>query len=546
MGMTCLAAIFGALSLLLQVSGPLNVEAESGVLSGAARLVGCSACSGGHKVGFIGNGASNAVTLRVSAAASGSRTMSIHYLVSGTRTLSYSVNGGAAVSLSLSGGSFAAVAPPRAVSVRLNAGSNTIRFFNNGGFAPDLDRITLSAAPVPAPTPTPPIGGDFSHSVVSSAPSEAQVRFVANGFTAGFVIVHYLVNDANQQNVYMTFNAGAGRWERTVSGLSTGARLTYSFTYLKTGTEVTSPFFEYVHGSEPGPSPTPTPNPSPTPGPDPTPTPSPGGWTLIWSDEFNGSGAPNSANWNYHVGNGFNPGLPGFHGWGNGEWEWYRPENCTQSGGNLVIRADYLSSPMSIAGRDWFQRSCRITTQGKRSFQYGRIEARIAAPSAAGVWPAFWMMGTSSGGTFTSSYAPPFGYYDTMVSNWASCGEVDILEKRNYENINVNNIFWDLRTGVFPFTAGQNGDYLSRTDINDMTRFHVYAIEWDQSFVRWFVDGRQTHVIDTRPGTLEEFRKPFYLIFNLALAGSVPQMDPNPAEFPLFMRVDYVRVYQRR
>jgi beta-glucanase (GH16 family) len=285
---------------------------------------------------------------------------------------------------------------------------------------------------------------------------------------------------------------------------------------------------------------------APCPRPTPTRTPPPPGWRLVWADEFNGHGAPDSRHWNYHVGNGFNPGINGFQGWGNGEWEWYRPENCSLSGGNLVIRADYHTTPTTIAGRDWYQRSCRITTQGKRSWRYGRIEARIAAPHAAGAWPAFWMLGTSSGGTYSTRRRPPIGYYDTMAPNWSSCGEIDILEKRNYENLNTNNAFWDLRTGVFPWTDGQNANYGSVSDVEDMSQFHVYAIEWDATFIKWFVDGRQTHIIDVTPATLEEFQKPFYVNLNLALAGAFPQMDPNPAEFPLFMQVDYVRVYQRR
>ena len=75
-------------------------------------------------------------------------------------------------------------------------------------------------------------------------------------------------------------------------------------------------------------------------------------WNLVWADEFNGSGAPSSANWNFNVGNGLNPGLNAFDGWGNGEWEWYRPENCTQSGGNLVMRANWLTTPIVVNGRN--------------------------------------------------------------------------------------------------------------------------------------------------------------------------------------------------
>lgn len=269
----------------------------------------------------------------------------------------------------------------------------------------------------------------------------------------------------------------------------------------------------------------------------------PVGWTLAWTDEFNGSGAPSSANWNYHVGNGWNPGLPGFQGWGNNEWEWYRPEQCTQQGGNLVIRADWHTSPTNIGDRDWYQRSCRITTDTHHSFTYGRIEARIQMPNAAGSWPAFWMMGDACDDTSTNNYNAPMPYYDTMTSNWASCGEVDIMEHRNSDSTIVNNIFWDTRTGLFPWTAGQNANYVAFPNVGDVNTFHIYAIEWDHTFIRWFVDGVQTHVIDITPETLEEFHKPFHLILNLALGGQFPAQDPQQGQFPLTMSVDYVRYY---
>src|SRR6185503_5257969 len=99
---------------------------------------------------------------------------------------------------------------------------------------------------------------------------------------------------------------------------------------------------------------------------------------------------------------------------------------------------------------------------------------------------------------------------------------------------------------IFPWTFGQNANYGSSTEVGDQTRFRVYAIEWDAQFIKWFVDDRQTHIIDITPATLEEFHKPFFLNLNLAINGSFPQMDPNRAEFPLFMKVDYVRVYKKR
>jgi hypothetical protein len=120
-----------------------SVEAESGTLAGTARTARCAACSGGTKVGYRGRRPGNSVTVRVTASADGTRDLAIYYLVSGTRPLSYSVNGGAGVALSLSGSSFSKVAAPRVVRVSLHAGQNSIRFYNDAAWAPDLDRIVI-------------------------------------------------------------------------------------------------------------------------------------------------------------------------------------------------------------------------------------------------------------------------------------------------------------------------------------------------------------------------------------------------------------------
>jgi hypothetical protein len=131
-----------------------SFEAESGAFSGATRRSSCGACSGGAKVGYIGNSAANFLTMNISVATGGSRSMTIHYLVSGTRTLFYRVNGGTGVSLALSGSSFS-VPATRNVTVNLNAGSNSIRFYNNSAYGPDLDRISFGGGTM-TPTPTPP------------------------------------------------------------------------------------------------------------------------------------------------------------------------------------------------------------------------------------------------------------------------------------------------------------------------------------------------------------------------------------------------------
>jgi hypothetical protein len=117
-------------------------EGEAGALSGAAVVASCPACSGGAKAGWIGNGSANYVTLTLNVSSAGTKTMTIYYLVSGTRDFFVSVNGGAGVQKTLSGTSFDTPVSTT-MSVTLNAGSNTIKFYNNSAFAPDLDRIVI-------------------------------------------------------------------------------------------------------------------------------------------------------------------------------------------------------------------------------------------------------------------------------------------------------------------------------------------------------------------------------------------------------------------
>jgi alpha-L-fucosidase len=121
----------------------VEAEASGNTLSGAAVVASCAACSGGAKVRFIGNSASNfAVLNNVTAAGSGNHQLTITYEVNGTRTFDLSVNGGATIAVSCTGTDFNTPATTT-VTVPLNAGSNTIKFFNASAYAPDLDAVTV-------------------------------------------------------------------------------------------------------------------------------------------------------------------------------------------------------------------------------------------------------------------------------------------------------------------------------------------------------------------------------------------------------------------
>ncbi|QNN40160.1 glycoside hydrolase family 16 protein [Pedobacter roseus] len=223
--------------------------------------------------------------------------------------------------------------------------------------------------------------------------------------------------------------------------------------------------------------------------------------TLVWQDEFDGNSL-NAAKWNYENGN---LGV-------NNEKQFYQTSNVSVNNGNLIITA----RKESVGGQPYT--SGRINTNGKFSIKYGRIEARMKLPMVQGTWPAFWMLGSNIGSV-----------------GWPKCGEIDIMEHVNTSNSILGTIHWDYNGYV----------YYSNNTTTTPGDYHVYAVEWTSSGIRWYVDGNLYATGNTTNninGT-DEFHKPFFIIFNMAVGGNLPGQTINDAALPTSMNVDYVRVY---
>ncbi len=236
-------------------------------------------------------------------------------------------------------------------------------------------------------------------------------------------------------------------------------------------------------------------------------------WQLTWSDEFDGAAgeSPDPEKWVYDLGRGDN-------GWGNEELQVYTdaPENISMDGeGNLVITA--LQSGNSYT-------SARIKTLGRFAQQYGRFEARLKTPYGPGLWPAFWMMGAN---------------IETV--SWPQCGEIDIMELRGQEpHIIHGSIHGPGYFGGNPITKGYSLDR-ARFD----NEFHLFAVEWDEDKIDFFVDDflYQRILRDDVPGEWV-FNQPFFMLLNVAVGGNYVGFPTADTPFPQRMTVDYVRVYQ--
>ena len=244
-----------------------------------------------------------------------------------------------------------------------------------------------------------------------------------------------------------------------------------------------------------------------------------GDYALVWSDEFNGTALDESV-WGYNLGGG---------GWGNNELQYYtqRPENVRVKDGCLEIEA----RKETYENREYT--SARLLSKGKKSFLYGKVEARIKFPGGMGTWPAFWMMGESGG--------------------WPKCGEIDIMEHVGYLD---NRASFALHTQEKNGSNGRNWHATHFFDYPLSNDFHVYGVEWCQEeengkdCIHFLVDGEiYATVWETKIGDHDSwpFYKPHYFILNLAIGGNMGgKVDDSIFNQQRIMYVDWVRVYQRQ
>lgn len=250
-----------------------------------------------------------------------------------------------------------------------------------------------------------------------------------------------------------------------------------------------------------------------------TPVSADGDMTLVWSDEFNATQLDPEV-WYFETGDGSQYGLTG---WGNNELEWYLPDSAELDNGVLRITAKREAS------NAYNFTSARINTRDRFAFKYGRIEARMKLPGGQGLWPAFWLLPQ-----------------DSVYGTWAASGEIDVMEAVNLGGSGGNTVHGTIHYGgKWPDNTYSGGGYTVPKDATD--EFHTYAFEWDESQMRWYVDGvmylMQNSWSTTGAGFPAPFNETFYILFNVAVGGNWPGAPSSATTFPASLEVDYVRVY---
>lgn len=255
------------------------------------------------------------------------------------------------------------------------------------------------------------------------------------------------------------------------------------------------------------------------------------GMSLVWNDEFNIPGKPDTSVWRYEK---------GFVR--NQELQWYQTENANCQNGLLVIegRKENFKNPGYAPGStNWKTNreyvgysSSSIQTRGRKQFQFGRFEIRARIDTACGSWPAIWTLG--------------------ITRPWPSNGEIDIMEF--YRVKGVPTILANFAWGTNQRNIGKWDDLkkpLADFTVNDpdwTRKFHIWRMDWNKDSISLFIDDRLLNSVliseTVNPDGFNPFLQPHYILLNLALGGNGG--DPTQSKFPIKYEVDYVRVYQEK
>lgn len=256
------------------------------------------------------------------------------------------------------------------------------------------------------------------------------------------------------------------------------------------------------------------------------------GYKLVWNDEFNIKGKPDSTSWKYEK---------GFER--NHELQWYQADNANCNGGSLKIegRREKLANPGYEKGSNNWKRNrdsinytaASINTAGLHSWLYGRFVVRARIPAVKGAWPAIWTLGNDR--------------------PWPSNGEVDQMEFYQIKNVPsiLANAAWGTETQNRAKWKGSNRPltHFTGKDKDWANKFHIWRMDWDKDFIRLYLDDELLNEVDLsktiNPDGFNPFHQAEYILLNLAIGGDNGG-DPSQTVFPIVYEVDYVRIYQKK
>ena len=248
---------------------------------------------------------------------------------------------------------------------------------------------------------------------------------------------------------------------------------------------------------------------------------------LVWSDEFDGNGAINSANWHHQT------QLPAGGNWFNGEVQHYTDQLTNSSVNSGFLNIVAKKEPYTSQSVTKQYTSARLNS--KFAFLYGRVDIRAKVPTNQGTWPALWLLGKNvneDGGFFDAQFG---------TTGWPACGEIDIMEHGITQSQPAGYVQSALHT---PSSYGNTTNIGGTIAANLGTSYHVYSMNWSPFQITFLLDGVAYYTYNPSVKTPSNwpFNAEQYLLLNIAMGGVAGTILPDFTQAA--MVIDYVRVYQ--
>jgi len=160
--------------------------------------------------------------------------------------------------------------------------------------------------------------------------------------------------------------------------------------------------------------------------------------------------------------------------------------------------------------------------------KYGRFEIRCRCPRGEGLLSAFWLHQHDP----TKQEYTPEGRRRKVGDGVL---EIDIFEQQGRHITDAGSTV-DLNVH---FT--KDAHYRPRVEADVSKDFHVWAMEWQEGQIDWYLDGR---LLKTYQGPTPQ-EKMFVLLPLFQYSGWIGNTDPN-LKYPRDLEIDYVRVYARQ
>ena len=462
-------------------------ELKNHEVEGTANYIEDAACSGGVKVGWVGNRADNDIQWRnVYSKDGGEYTLRLYFKTGENRPVKVSINGGEPMAKTVNAGNWSSVGTVD-FNVTLNKGENVVRIYSDNGWMPDVDKFELvNEKPLKVYTTNGSIDGESYTALPQKVVLNKSFNVVlrpAPGYEAKELVVRHGADVDAAASVV----DGVQQWSEEHIQVSS-SNVTIDAAFVDGEVALYADFVKQENSD----------------------------WELVFSDEFN------AEDYSQPVDNKWMRCQRQGATWNR--WLSDSEEVVYLQGGDLVTRAipnpDKASDPVDMI-------TGGIKSNKRFGFTYGYVEARIFTNSWIGHFPAFWMMP------------------EDVSAGWPDCGEIDIWETIDNQSTSYHTVHsnWTYDLGY------KNNPQSSFSVSVPYDRYHTFGLLWDETSLTWYVDGKQVgkYTKSINKTHLDQgqwpFDKHFHLILNQSVGNNAWAANADVTH-TYETRFDWVRVYQ--